>query len=318
MGTLKNTLLQQSKITDVSLSTYSASDKSHWYSDFRYDNLPKRPGLRTELKWADPDFFKMYNLKLVAGTFYRESDKVTGLIVNESFLKLFGIQNPNDVLGKNLDFWDGEINAPIVGVVKDFNSGSLVSAIGPVVMGCFRENFQLLNIKIAQQQVGETLSTIKKLWESAYPDYVFDYQFLDQKIESYYQQQNQLSQLYKVFAFIALFISCLGLYGLVSFMIARKTKEVGVRKVLGASVGNILYLFSKEFTILIFTAFIIAVPIAYYIMQNWLDDFAYRIQIGAGIFLVTIAGSIIIAWLTVGYNAIKAAITNPSEALRYE
>jgi ABC-type antimicrobial peptide transport system permease subunit len=185
-------------------------------------------------------------------------------------------------------------------------------------MGCWKENYELMNIKIAGSDVRGTLAFIKRNFDETFPNYVYESKFLDQKIQNFYVAETRLSGLYSIFAFIAIFISCLGLYGLVSFMAAQKTKEVGIRKVLGASTGNILYLFSKEFTILIIVAFLIASPIAYYIMSSWLADFAYRITPGVWLFLLTILGSLTIAWITVSYKAIKAAHTNPAKTLKYE
>jgi ABC-type antimicrobial peptide transport system permease subunit len=147
---------------------------------------------------------------------------------------------------------------------------------------------------------------------------VYESEFLDHKIANFYKQENQFSQLYKIFAAIAIFISCLGLYGLVSFMAVQRTKEVGIRKVLGASVGRIVLLFSKEFTLLIGIAFIIATPVAYYFMKQWLENFTYRINLGLSIFLLAILFSIIIAWLTVGWRAVRAARANPVKSLRTE
>ena len=142
--------------------------------------------------------------------------------------------------------------------------------------------------------------------------------FLDQTIENFYKQEDQLSQLYKIFAGIAIFISCLGLYGLVSFMAVQRTKEVGIRKVLGASARNIIYLLSKEFTVLIIIAFIISAPIAYYIMHQWLQNYTYRIPLSASIFIMAIISSIVIAWITVAHRAIKSAMANPVKSLRTE
>jgi ABC-type antimicrobial peptide transport system permease subunit len=141
---------------------------------------------------------------------------------------------------------------------------------------------------------------------------------MDERINNFYKQENQLALLYKLFAGIAIFISCLGLYGLISFMVVQKTKEVGIRKVLGASVINVIYLFSKEFTILIIVAFALAAPVAYYMMSEWLKNFAFRIDIGVFVFLIAIVASIAIAWITVGYKSIKAAIANPIKSLRSE
>jgi ABC-type antimicrobial peptide transport system permease subunit len=141
---------------------------------------------------------------------------------------------------------------------------------------------------------------------------------MDENIAKFYQQEDQLSLLYKIFAGIAIFISCLGLYGLVSFMAVQRTKEIGVRKVLGASISNIIYLFSKEFTLLILTGFVLAVPVAYYMMNSWLENFVFRINISVKVFAIAILVSIMIAWITVGYKSVKAALANPVKSLRTE
>ena len=141
---------------------------------------------------------------------------------------------------------------------------------------------------------------------------------MDENIASFYEQDDQFALLYKIFAGIAIFISCLGLYGLVSFMAVQKTKEIGIRKVLGASVKNIIYLFSKEFTLLIFIGSLIAIPIAYFMMNNWLQNFVFRIKINAGIFIIAIVLSLFIAWIAVGYKSIKAALVNPVKSLKSE
>jgi putative ABC transport system permease protein len=156
------------------------------------------------------------------------------------------------------------------------------------------------------------------LWNSTFPDYVYEYQFLDDKVAGFYDREDQLSTLYKIFAGIAIFISCLGLYGLVSFMAVQRTKEVGIRKTLGASVSHIVYLFSKEFTLLIVIAFGISAPIGRFFMNKWLQAFTYKISLGPGIFILAIAVSVIIAWLTVGYKATMAALANPVNSLRSE
>src|SRR5438045_180910 len=171
-------------------------------------------------------------------------------------------------------------------------------------------------IKLATTNISSTMQSVKKIWEQTFPDYVYEYKFLDDKIESFYKQENQLSQLYKIFAAIAIFLSCLGLYGLASFMAVQRIKEVGVRKVLGASTGNIVYLFSKEFIILIAIGFAIATPIAWYYMHQWLQDYVYRINISWWLFAAGGFVAIIIALLTISFQAIKAAFTNPFKSFR--
>jgi len=162
------------------------------------------------------------------------------------------------------------------------------------------------------------MQSIKKIWEQTFPNSVYEYRFLDEKIESFYKQESQLSSLYKIFAVIAIFLSCLGLYGLASFMAVQRIREVGIRKVLGASVSSVVYLFSKEFIVLITIAFIIASPVAWYFMDKWLQDYVYRINISWWIFIVGGISSIIIALMTVSFQAIKAALANPVKSLKTE
>jgi putative ABC transport system permease protein len=315
---LKNRLLENSNIKSVTLSAFGPIDDSHWNSDFNFDNSPEHTNFEADLKWADADFFKTYNIKFIAGRSFRESDTITGFVVNETLVKKLGFKNPRDILGKKINFWKGEICAPIVGVVKDFHSSPLQKDIKPVVIGSWRDVYSLLNIKVSLSGLPSTMLAIKNLWETTYPDYLYQYKFLDDKIDSFYESESTLSAMYSIFAGIAIFISCLGLYGLISFMTIQRTKEVGIRKVLGASAGNIIYLFSKEFTLLIVIAFLLASPVAYYIMQNWLNKFAYRVNLGIGLFLLTITISLIISWMAVGYRALRAANANPVKSLRYE
>jgi len=315
---LKIQLQQQAGVKNVSLSAFSPMDQAGWDDDFKFDNAVKKAGFKTDFKWADADYFKTYSIQFIAGRPYSPADTVSGFVVNEMMAKKLGFKDVEGILGKKISFWEGKIEAPVVGVVKNFNGYSLKDAMKPMVLSSNKMFYRLINIKIEPQQAAQTLAAIERLWNRAYPDFIYEYRFLDDTIAGYYKQENQLAQLYKIFAGIAIFISCLGLYGFVSFMAVRRTKEVGIRKVLGASVGNILYLFSREFTVLIGIAFLIAGPVAYYIMHRWLQNFAYRIDIGIGIFLSTVLIAELIAWCTVGYQAIKAAIANPVRSLRTE
>ena len=166
--------------------------------------------------------------------------------------------------------------------------------------------------------MAKTQALIETVWNKQFPAYAFTGSYMDENIARFYRQEEQLSLLYKIFAGIAIFISCLGLYGLVSFMAAQRKKETGIRKVLGASLKDIIFLFSKEYTLLVIVGFLIAIPVSYYMMNSWLQDFAFHIKINAGMFLIVILLSVIIAWLTVGYISIKAAIANPVKSLRTE
>ena len=315
---LRNQLQQNPDIKNISFSFASPSSNGGWQSDFMFDHATKNTNFSANLKWADVDYFKTYGLQFVAGRAYYPNDTVNEFVVNETLLKKLGVNNPADAIGKQLNFWDGGKVGPIVGVVKDFNSYSLREPMAPVVMSTWKDVYQTINIKIKQGTEKATLAYVERYWNEAFPDYVYQYRFLDETIAGFYSQENQLSKLYTIFAIIAIFISCLGLYGLVSFMAAQRTKEVGIRKVLGATAGNIVYLLSKEFSLLIIVAFAIAAPIAYYIMNDWLQDYSYRIPLGVSVFLFAVLGSMIIAWITVGYRAIKAAMANPVKSLRTE
>jgi putative ABC transport system permease protein len=314
---LKSQLLQLPSVRNASFSAFAISDNNHWGGNFTFDHAGKPVDFNADLKWSDADVFKTYSLQMVAGRPYQPSDTVKEFVVNESMVKQLGFRNPRDILGKNMEFW-GWMKGTVVGVVKDFNTASMKFPMGPVVMAPWKYVYGTIAVKLRPDSLQQTLGAIQKIWSAIYPAYVYKYQFLDDSIAAYYEQEDRLSKLYRIFAGIGIFISCLGLYALVSFMAEQRTKEIGIRKVLGASASSIAYLFSKEFILLIVIAFAVAGPLAYYFMHSWLNNYPFRITIGAGIFVITIMSSVAIAWLTVGYRAIKAAMMNPVKAIRTE
>jgi putative ABC transport system permease protein len=210
------------------------------------------------------------------------------------------------------------MKGPVVGVLKDFHDMSFRDNLMPLIITTDVAMYNQAGIKLATTNMSSTMQAVKKVFDQTFPDFVYEYKFLDEKIGSFYKQENQLAQLYKIFAAIAIFLSCLGLYGLASFMAVQRIKEVGIRKVLGASAGNIVYLFSKEFIVLIAIAFAIATPIAWYYMHQWLQDYVYRINISWWLFAAGGLASIIIALATISFQAIKAAMANPVKSLRNE
>jgi ABC-type antimicrobial peptide transport system permease subunit len=212
----------------------------------------------------------------------------------------------------------GLIKCPVDGVLKDFNDRSLRQNLAPLLIATNATMYRQASIKLSTTNIASSMQSIKKIWEQTFPNYVYEYTFLDEKIANFYKQETQLSQLYKIFAAIAIFLSCLGLYGLASFMAVQRIKEVGIRKVLGATSGSIVYLFSKEFIILIAIAFAFATPIAWYYMHQWLQDYAYRINVNWWLFAAGGFVAIIIALATISFQAIRAAIANPVKSLRTE
>jgi putative ABC transport system permease protein len=316
----KQELLSVKGVQSVSFSSDVPSSESNSSSNFSYDHKPDEK-FDLYRKFADEDYFKTYGLEIIAGRSYDKSDTSREIIVNETLVKKLGIQDPADVLGHEIRI--GRVNGrdiwcTITGVVKDFKTNSLREPIKPLVLVERKTSYRYTGIKLATSQLQQTLAGIEKKWSKFFPEFIYTPTFMDERINNFYKQENQLALLYKLFAVVAIFISCLGLYGLISFMVVQKTKEVGIRKVLGASVANVVYLFSKEFTILIIIAFAVASPVAYYMMSKWLDNFAFRIDIGFFVFVVAIVVSVAIAWLTVGYKSIKAAIANPIKSLRAE
>ncbi|MBS1610249.1 MAG: ABC transporter permease [Bacteroidetes bacterium] len=316
MKPLKDQLLQNPGIVSVSFASDEASSDNNWASNFAFDHKDDED-FPTFFKYGDEDYIKTFGLQVIAGKAYSPSDTIREVMVNETLMKKVGVTDPQKMIGKQLRIGSGHW-LPIVGVVKDFKTNSLREEIKPLTITSARNNYFTLAVKLRTNNIASTTAQVQKLWERTYPEYAFTSHFTDETIERFYRQETQLSLLYKIFAGIAIFISCLGLYGLVSYMAVQKTKEVGIRKVLGASVGSIVVMFSKEFTLLISIAFIIAVPVAWYFMNGWLQNFVYRIHIGVGVFILAIVSSLIIAWITVGYRAVRAALANPVKSLRTE
>lgn len=315
---LHNELLQHPGIESVSFSFSSPADYSNWATEFVYENAAHVAEFNPNLKWADPEYFKMYDLQFVAGRPYAASDTVREFVVNELFVEKLGIQRPEEALGKQVSLWEGQTKAPIVGVIKNFHVNSMRDPLEPVLMSTRKGAYSCANIRLNPGKTKEGLAFISSLWNAAFPDKFFEYQFLDERIDSFYKKEQQLSKLYKIFSGISILISCLGLYGLVSFMAVQRVKEVGIRKVLGATARSIIYLFSKEFILLIGIAFVLAAPLAYYIMHKWLEDFEYKTVLSWWIFAMAGCFAMIIALLTVSVKAIRAAFADPVKSLRTE
>lgn len=269
------------------------------------------------MKYADESYLDLYNIKLAAGRAYTKSDSAA-VLINETMRRKLGIESAADAIGKMIILGGGELKTSIVGVVEDFHQNSLHEPINPSILLSNLENYLFLSAKIDMSQKQEALNHLEKVWGMAYTDDVFNYEFLDETIANFYRDEARQNKLFKVFSFIAIFIGCLGLYGLVAFMAAQRTKEVGIRKVLGASIFHIAGLFSKEFVKLVLIAFVLAAPVAYYIISLWLEDFTYRISINVWPFVLAGIATLLIALFTMSAKAIQAALANPVFSLKSE
>jgi predicted permease len=265
---------------------------------------------------ADPKYLSTFGLTLVAGRNLALSDTVREYLLNETAVKKLQVASNHEVLGKRAVINGKE--GTIVGVIKDYHNDSFRAAIAPQCITTKLDNYLNCAVKIDPRALTATLPALRRIWDSTFPQHVYGYEFLDQRLAKFYKLDNLMLQLIQFFAGVAILIGCLGLYGLVSFMAAQRTKEIGVRKVLGASVPQILWLFGKEFTQLLGIAFLMAAPVGWWAMRKYLEDYAYKIELGPAIFLLAVAITFLIALLTVGYRSLKAAVANPVQSLRSE
>jgi ABC-type antimicrobial peptide transport system permease subunit len=316
LDTFKNRLLSESSIQNVTFSNTGTTSNNTWSGNYLVMKDSIRIENNAQVKFTDNDFVETYGLTILAGRDLAHSDTMKEFLVNEAFAKQVGYgNNYEELIGKYNHYYG--VDAPIVGVVKDFHTESLHTDLSPVVVTT-RRLFYTGAIHINEGQTKEALTAIEESYKSAFPDYIFEYEFLDDSIAKMYENEQRTARIMDAFTIVAVVIGYLGLFGLISYMIATRTKEIGVRKVLGASITDILKIFGTELALLTGISYILAAPISWYLMQKWLSNFAYRIDIGAGIFALALAGTVLLAILTVGYKSLSAAMINPVDSLRSE
>jgi putative ABC transport system permease protein len=314
---LKQRLTAINGIQQVSLSSDVPAGEDDNWTMFTYENAVKPVDFYSIIQMADDKYVPTYKLQLAAGRNVTASDTIKEFLVNEAVTQKLGLKKPEDALNKQIAL--GKFaRGKIVGVLKNFHNRSFKDEYAPMLITTFKKQYGVSNIKVSPADMSASLKDIEQVWSEVYPDYAFEYRFMDERIAEYYKQESQLAKIYECFAVIAILLSCLGLYGLASFMAVQRIKEVGIRKVLGSSVSGIVYLFSKEFVILIGIGFVIASPITWYLMNKWLQDYTYRITIHWSIFLLSAVIAIAIALSTVSFQLIKAALVNPVKSLRSE
>ncbi|OQP64268.1 hypothetical protein A3860_20035 [Niastella vici] len=276
----------------------------------------------TRKNGVSPEYIPVYDIKLLAGRNFDNADynadwkNIHNIILNENVTRLLGFKIPQEAVGKQIHVegreWD------VVGVVADFHQKSLRYPLEPLVLFPLFSTYSALSVRVNTKDVTQTMAAIKTKFDQFFPGNLFDYYFLDDSYNQQYANDILFGKIFGIFSAFAVLIACLGLLGLSLFATLQRTKEIGVRKVLGASVSNIVLLLSKDFIRLVLVAFIIASPVAWFVMNNWLNDFAYRIQISAWIFIAAGLTAVVIALATISFQAIKAALANPVKSLRTE
>jgi ABC-type antimicrobial peptide transport system permease subunit len=316
MKTLKEQFLQIPGVEDVSISFSAPASRNHWGTSITYDNRTETEDFGVSIKAGDQNFISTYGIDIVTGRNLQPSDSVREFLVNETLVRKLNLSSPEEILGKTISS-NGK-TAPVVGVISDFHDQSFQSEISPVLISTSTEHYHEYGVRINMRDASTILAAIEKAWSAMYPEQIYDYQFLDQQTAEFYEAEQSILKLIQVFAAIALFIACMGLYGLVSYMAAQKTKEIGIRKVLGGSVANILWIFGKEFFLLILVAFLFAAPVGWWLMTQWLENYEYRFTMTWWVFALEAAIITFVALLTVGFRSAKAAMMNPANALRTE
>jgi len=286
-------------------------------SRFRLHRTEKDDYIHYSVFGIDENFIDIFEIELVKGTPFTEDNRRTAALINETTAKSL---NWDDPVGRTVQSPLRKIGErTVVGVIADFHFQSLHEMIEPVIMFDVNDLWtRYIAVKIHLTDVEAVLTSIKTVWDEFAPDYPFEYFFLDDAFDRFYRAEDRFAEMFNFFSFLAIFISCLGLLGLATYVAERRTKEIGIRKVLGASITGIIALIVKDFLKLVIIAVVISTPVGYYIMNRWLEDFAYRIEIGLWIFALTFMIVLIIAIATVSFQTVRAAIANPVESLRYE
>lgn len=268
---------------------------------------------------ADYDFNDTYAMELVAGRWFNRdygTDPAEGFVVNETAVKEYKWETPENALGKTIDR-EGK-KGKVIGVLKDFNFTALTSPVSPVIFELNPNQFNALSIRFDNDQVERTIDAIEAKWNIMFPEKAFEFSFLDEQLNNQYEAYTSFGAIIRTFTAVAILISCLGVYGLVLFVVQRKVKEIGVRKVLGASVVSILQLIYREFVFLVIIGFLLAIPLSYYLLNQWLGNFTYRISLDVLTYGATLFLLLLITFLTISHQAIRASLANPVKSLRSE
>lgn len=318
---VQSRLLQHPNIEEVSIAKRVPTGRllDSWGTNINYAGTDDPINFRIAALVVDHDYLEAYGIELAAGRNFDRalaSDSTEAFILNEAAIKRIGWESADEAIGQPMGY--GSRNGFIIGVVKDFHFESLRNKISPICMVISNRSLNQVSIKMNEHDTAGTLAFLETQWAEFRPNFPFDYEFIDERFSQLYASEERLMEIFGFFSILAILIACLGLFGLASFSAEQRTKEIGIRKVLGASVGKLILMLSQEFTKFVLIANLIAWPIAYYAMDSWLQEFAYHTEIAFSIFIFATIAAFLIAVLTVGYQAIKASLANPVRALRYE
>jgi len=311
------------QVAMVSMASDAPSSNNSHSTTFKYNDGKTVRETDVELKLADPNYINVYQLKLLAGRNLQAHDSTGAYVINQTYCKFLGFSTPQQAVGKMVDVDDKQV--PIIGVVADFYQKSLQYAIKPAAI-CYvksSRHMRTLNIALKPEAPGSdnwktAISKMEAAWHEVYPEEDFEYRFVDESIARFYKNEQNTGKLLQWATGLSVLISCLGLLGLAIYTTSQRTKEIGVRKVMGASVSQIVALLSADFLKLIVIAFLIAAPVAWYFLHQWLQDFAYHTTLNIWPFAVTIVATILVALLTMSMQTIKAALANPVKSLKSE
>jgi ABC-type antimicrobial peptide transport system permease subunit len=315
--TLKTELGKNPQLLGVSASSHLPSDIGSNSGGADWEGKDPEQEVLIGISSVDFDYIETLKIEMVEGRnfsrkFSSDSAKKT-FIVNEEVAKLM---DKESVVGERFSFVG--VDGTIVGVMKNFHFRPVREAVEPLAISVDPDYFEVMLIRVSPEDIPGALKSIENTWKRVVPNYPFEYRFMDERFDRMYRAEERIGTILKYFAILAVFIACLGLFGLASFTAERRTKEIGIRKVLGASVSQVTALLCREFLILVALANIIAWPAAYFVMDKWLQSYAYRTSLGWLIFVAALAAALVVAVISVSFQAIRAAVANPADSLRYE
>ena len=316
---LKSRIAQSSGVHIVSAcyATPGAPNNS-WGTHIHYDNRHETEEFSIQTKIGDKNYLETFDLELVAGRNFYEKDSVDEVVVNEMLATELGLDSPEELLGKPVSIAGNLVQATIVGVVADFHDQDFHETIRPIYVAPVTDKYYELSVKIDMNHAQNALAHIEKEWSTYFPKFIFEYDFLDDRVAEMYAAEQQFLSLTSIFSALAIFIGCLGIYGLILFFVRQKTKEIGIRKVLGSTVLDLLRLVMQDLVRLVAIAGVVATPIAWYLMNHWLQNYTYKTDLSWWIFATAIGLVLSITIITIAYQSVKAAKTNPVHSLRTE